>query len=161
MLITALSRAWWARPTRADLTFLVRALTAAILGLLLAATAQAGARSDYLLHCGGCHLENGAGNPPEVPDLRRDFDWLAGSVEGRSYLTRVPGASQVPVSDARLASIFNWILQTYYPDGGRVQSFTGAEVGRTRGQPLYDPLAARAEIAARQAMAGNERSPGS
>ena len=137
----------------------MRIPAAAILGLFLAATIEAGPRSDYLLHCGGCHLENGAGNPPEVPDLRRDIDWLAGSIEGRSYLTRVPGASQVPVSDARLAAILNWILDTYYPDGTEVQSFTGAEVGRTRRQPLYDPLAARAALVAREATAGNERPP--
>lgn len=132
-----------------------------MLGLLLAATAQAGARSDYLLHCGGCHLENGAGNPPEVPDLRRDIDWLASSIEGRSYLTRVPGASQVPISDTRLAGVFNWILTTYYPDSAAVRRFTGREIGRTRGEPLYDPLAARAALVAREATAGNERLPGS
>lgn len=139
----------------------MRALTAAILGLLLAATAEAGARSDYLLHCGGCHLENGAGNPPEVPDLRRDIDWLAGSAEGRSYLTRVPGASQVPISDGRLAAVFNWILETYYPDSADVRPFTGEEIDRTRGQPLYDPLAARAELIARRTTAENRRQPGS
>jgi len=121
--------------------------------MLLTGTAQAGARSDYLLHCGGCHLENGAGNPPEVPDLRRDIDWLAGSADGRSYLTRVPGASQVPISDDRLAAILNWILETYYPGSAAIRSFTGDEVGRTRGQPLYDPLAARAELATRRAAA--------
>ena len=139
----------------------VRTVTAAVLSLLLAGGAQAGARSDYLLHCGGCHLESGAGNPPEVPDLRRDIDWLAGSVEGRSYLTRVPGASQVPISDARLAAVFNWILDSYYPDSAGVRRFTGDEIGRTRGLPLYDPLAARAALVARGATARVERVPGS
>jgi hypothetical protein len=139
----------------------MRAVTAAVLGLLFTAATQAGPRSDYLLHCGGCHLENGAGNPPEVPDLRRDIDWLAGSAEGRSYLTRVPGASQVPISDARLAGVFNWILDTYYPNGAGIRPFTGAEIARTRGQPLYDPLAARAELVAREATAINEPRPGS
>jgi mono/diheme cytochrome c family protein len=109
--------------------------------------------SDYLLHCGGCHLENGSGNPPEVPDLRRDIDWLAGTAEGRSYLTRVPGASQVPISDARLAAVFNWIFETYYPAVG-VEPFTAAEVAQTRALPLYDPLKARRELT-RERLAAN------
>jgi hypothetical protein len=109
-------------------------------------SAAAGPRSDYLLHCGGCHLEDGSGNPPEVPDLRRDLDWLARSPEGRSYLTRVPGASQVPISDARLAAVFNWILATYSPDRGDLQAFSAEEVSRTRSLPLYDPLRLRHEL---------------
>lgn len=104
---------------------------------------QASPRSDYLLECGGCHLENGQGSPPEVPDLRRDLDWLARSPAGRSYLSRVPGASQVPLSDARLAAIFNWIFATYYPGQTDIQTFTGAEIAATRGLPLHDPLKAR------------------
>ena len=108
----------------------------------------ADARSDYLLHCGGCHLENGSGNPPEVPDLRRDLDWLAQSDAGRSYLTRVPGASQVPVSDARLAEIFNWIFDTFYPEAAPIKPFSGTEVAATRHLPLYDPLAERRELSA-------------
>ena len=107
--------------------------------------ALAGGRSDYLLHCGGCHLENGAGNPPEVPDLRVDIDWLAGSPEGRSYLTRVPGASQVPISDKRLAAVFNWIFVTYYPDSA-LAPFDAREIARTRKLPLFDPLKARSEL---------------
>ena len=27
----------------------------------------------YLLHCAGCHLENGAGDPPDIPDLRDEL----------------------------------------------------------------------------------------
>jgi hypothetical protein len=115
---------------------------------LLAGPGQAAAspRSDYLLHCGGCHLENGSGNPPEVPDLRRDLDWLARSPEGRSYLTRVPGASQVPISDGRLAAVFNWILETFYPDEADITPFTATEVTASRQLPMYDPLAHRREL---------------
>jgi len=122
------------------------------LGLVLAClavdatTVKANGRSDYLLHCGGCHLENGSGNPPEVPDLRTDIDWLASTRDGRSYLTRVPGASQVPISDARLAAVMNWILRTYYPDEN-LTPFTATEVGQTRRLPLYDPLKAREALA--------------
>lgn len=120
--------------------------------LTLSAPIVASPRSDYLLHCGGCHLEDGSGTPPEVPDLRKDIDWLAASPQGRSYLTRVPGASQVPISDARLAAVFNWILETYYPDRENVLRFSGAEVEKTRQIPLYDPLKHRETLTAQRRL---------
>lgn len=118
-----------------------------VLALLsaLAFTAEADSRFDYLLHCGGCHLEDGSGDPPEVPDLRVDLDWIAATEEGRSYLTRVPGASQAPISDAALAEVINWIMVTFYP-GKDVKPFDGAEVAASRQIPLYDPLKARTTL---------------
>jgi cytochrome c553 len=113
--------------------------------LFLAPQASADSRVDYLLHCGGCHLEDGSGSPPEVPDLRNDLDRLAATVEGRSYLTRVPGASQVPLSNDDLAAVFNWIFETYYPNG-EIEPFTGREISRTRYEPLLDPLKSRAAL---------------
>jgi mono/diheme cytochrome c family protein len=119
-----------------------------------AVPALADARTDYLLHCGGCHLEDGSGNPPEVPDLRQNLDWLAQSEAGRSYLTRVPGASQVPISDARLAGVFNWIFGTFYPDAPELEPYDANEVAKTRHLPLYDPLAARRALAMSRPLAG-------
>ena len=127
-------------------------VTAIMLSTLLfsvgAASVSASPRSDYLLHCGGCHLENGQGTPPEVPDLRVDLEWLARFPEGRAYLTRVPGASQVPISDARLAALFNWIFETYYPASADIEPYTAEEIGRSRYDPLYDPLKARKALGA-------------
>ncbi len=120
-----------------------------VAAICLAMDAQADSRFDYLLHCGGCHLENGSGSPPEVPDLRHDLDFLAATAEGRSYLTRVPGASQVPISDDELAAVFNWIFDTYYP-ASDIAPFTAEEISRTRRQPLFDPLKTREELIASQ-----------
>ena len=111
----------------------------------LALPAAADSRFDYLLHCGGCHLEDGSGDPPEVPDLRQDLDWIAATAEGRSYLTRVPGASQAPISDTEMAEVINWIFETFYPGKG-LKPFTGEEVAATRQIPLWDPLKARTEL---------------
>jgi len=116
--------------------------------VLAAPQVLADARFDYMLYCGGCHLASGAGSPPEVPDLREDLDWLASTPEGRSYLARVPGASQVPLSDAALADVFNWILVSYYPSASDILPFSAEEIRRTRYLPLYDPLKARAELEA-------------
>ncbi len=124
------------------------ALLVLALSVFIVTHAHASPRSNYLLHCGGCHLENGGGTPPEVPDLRVDLDWIASSPEGRSYLTRVPGASQVPLSDEKLAEVLNWIFETYYPGRDDIRPFTGAEIARTRPQPLWDPIGARRELTA-------------
>ncbi|MFK8043573.1 c-type cytochrome [Congregibacter sp.] len=111
--------------------------------LLCVNLVQADPQANYLLHCGGCHLENGEGTLPEVPDLRHDLDWLAQTAEGRSYLTRVPGASQVPLSDQKLADIYNWMFDVFYPPHSNIPPFSGEEIARTRGLPLWDPLSAR------------------
>jgi hypothetical protein len=48
--------------------------------------------------CGGCHPENGAGDPPEVPSLREDLSTIISVPEGRANLAQVPGAGPVRVS---------------------------------------------------------------
>ena len=103
--------------------------------------AQADPRADYLLHCGGCHLPNGAGVPPEVPSLQNEIGRLVASPAGRDYIARVPGASQVPISDAKLAEVLNWVLLTFnaqsLPAG--FSALTADEVGRSRRNVLADP----------------------
>ena len=76
-------------------------------GILLAITATTSAdpRSDYLLHCAGCHLANGRGSPPSVPSLAGPLGRIVSSPEGRDYLARVPGAAQAPISDNALAAV--------------------------------------------------------
>jgi len=101
---------------------------------------------DYLLHCSGCHLENGGGSPPAVPDLRLSMSWLAGTAEGRSYLVRVPGASQAPISDAQLSDVINWMLRTYVAKEHAVKPYTADEVSRYRKIPLYNPVDLREQL---------------
>jgi hypothetical protein len=68
--------------------------------------------------------------------------------EGRSYIARVPGASQAPISDAALAEVLNWVLHEFndatLPDG--FKSLTAKEVQRARSQVLADPLKYRAQF---------------
>ena len=47
-------------------------------------------RFSYLLHCSGCHIEDGSGDPLEVPDLRKNLDKLLQSATGRSYMLQCP-----------------------------------------------------------------------
>lgn len=121
----------------------------ALIGLLSSADTQANPRFDYLLHCGGCHLEDGSGDPPEVPDLRTDPARMIDFEEGRAYMVQVPGSAQSPMSDAALAEVLNWMMDTYHPElQGEFQRYTADEVARYRGNVLMDPKRERARILA-------------
>jgi cytochrome c553 len=121
---------------------------ALILIAALTGSADASPRSDFLLHCAGCHLADGTGLPPSVPSLAGPLGSIAASPEGRDYLARVPGASQAPLSDEDLAAVLNWVLQELnsetLPD-----SFTplsGEQVRYSRSRVLADPLKLRNEL---------------
>lgn len=122
------------------------ALLCAVPGL--PAPARADSRSDYLLHCGGCHLADGRGLPPSIPSLVGPLGYLAGMPEGRDYMARVPGAAQSPLSDEELAAVLNWVLREFnaatLPE--TFEPLDGAEVGASRSQVLADPLKRRREI---------------
>ncbi|HSG88288.1 MAG TPA: hypothetical protein VLA56_03695 [Pseudomonadales bacterium] len=122
-------------------------LLAPLLVLALApAGASANPRYDYLLHCGGCHLEDGSGDPPEVPDLRADLHEIIRMPQGRAYLATVPGASQAPLSDAGLAAVLNWILDDLDLEDRDFVPYTAEEISGYRGTTLMDPLRVREEI---------------
>lgn len=114
--------------------------------LVTACHASADPRAEYLLHCGGCHLEQGQGMPPEIPDLRLDVGRFAATPQGRAYLVGVPGVAQSPLTDAGLAGVLNWMLATFYPEA-TVAPFSVDEIATLRAQPLRDPLKRRAELA--------------
>jgi mono/diheme cytochrome c family protein len=116
------------------------------LAIGVAATeSRADPRADYLLHCGGCHLADGRGAPPEVPTLIATLGPIVTSQEGRDSIVRVPGATQTPLSDERLAEVMNWVLtgfnsETLTPN---FRPLTGIEVGEARRRVLADPLGFR------------------
>ena len=82
---------------------------------LLALESLAGdarARSDYMIHCQGCHLPGGRGFDDEVPDMRTSVPQLLTVDGGRAFLVQVPGSLQSSLSDERLAQVLNWIVIT-------------------------------------------------
>ncbi len=116
--------------------------------LAFAAPAMADTKTDYLLHCSGCHLPDGSGAPDEVPSLRDGLGWIVSVAEGRGYLVRVPGSSQAMLNDAELAAVINWVL-TEFNSATLADDFkplTAEEVGRARSDVLMDPLKFRAEL---------------
>ena len=116
--------------------------------LAFAAPAIADTKTDYLLHCSGCHLPDGSGAPDDVPTLRDGLGWLVSVAEGRGYLVRVPGSSQAILNDAELAAVINWLLTEFNSAtlADDFQPLTAAEVGRARSDVLMDPLKFRARL---------------
>ena len=109
--------------------------------------ANADPKVDYLLHCSGCHMPDGTGLQNVVPTLHDVLGRIVAEPEGRSYIVRVPGSSQAPISDKKLAAILNWML-TEFSSATLPADFnplTAEEVGEARGQQLADPLKYRAE----------------
>lgn len=100
---------------------------------------------NYLLHCGGCHIEDGSGMADVVPDLNEDLGYFASFPEGRSYLMRVPGAAHSPLSDGDLAKVLNWMLRTFAAADAPAP-FTEAEVSEHRRNRLDDVLKARKQL---------------
>ena len=116
--------------------------------LVAAKSAVPDPRTDYLLYCRGCHLANGESVPPEVPSLHK-LGALLQSDGGREYIIRVPGVSQTPMSDERLAAVLNWVVSEFNQSVEDFRPYTAAEVGAARVKVLADPKGYRAKIAAK------------
>jgi len=120
------------------------------MALLMSAAAGADPQTDYLLYCRGCHLANGAGVPPVVPTLQDELGKLIASPEGREYIVRVPGVSQTPMSDQRLAAVLNWVLAEFNAASlpADFTPYSDEEVGTARKLTLEDPLKYRQSLRA-------------
>ena len=118
--------------------------------ILAAAAGATGAdpHTDYLLYCRGCHLHSGEAVPnADIPSLH-ELGPLLESPEGREYIVRVPGVSQTPMSDKRLAAVLNWVITEFNKDSlpNNFKPYTIKEVREARHKVLVDPLKKRAEI---------------
>jgi hypothetical protein len=106
------------------------------------------AREDYLLHCMGCHGEDGRGLAGKVPSFPDDLGRLLSSPRGREFIQRVPGVTQSDLPSARLAAVLNWIVRTFTPSdvAERTPPFTLAEIDRLRHHPLLEVAEERPEL---------------
>ena len=100
----------------------------------------------YLLHCSGCHIEDGSGDPPEVPDLRKNLDKLLRSETGRGYMLRVPGVTDTPVTSREMAELMNWLIAEFYPGLQDFRPFSAEEVVSGRATRLANPLKVRQSL---------------
>ena len=125
-------------------------VTLMFLFLLLDVSLQAEPKSHYMIHCMGCHLSDGSGQPPDVPIFDKNLGLLVQSELGRAYLVRVPGAAQAPINDAELAAVINWMLSEYsaetIPDD--FIPYDADEVARYRSTILTNPVELKASLTA-------------
>jgi mono/diheme cytochrome c family protein len=136
----------WLQPTT-DVLVRLQTLTTSLL-LLFALSARADAEKNYLLHCSGCHLPNGIGDPPNAPTLRDTIGKIVATPEGRDYIIRVPGSAQTPMSDEQLADVLNWMLTEFNSDTlpNNFKPLSAKEVSKSRDRILADPLKYRARF---------------
>jgi cytochrome c553 len=129
----------------------MRAALCCLVGVaLLASTASADPRLDYMLHCRGCHGPDGAGVAGAAPALRGEVAKFLAVPGGREYLVRVPGTAQAELDDTDVAALLNWIVRELDP-ANVPESFVpydGAEVGPLRRRPLADVVAVRRDLVA-------------
>jgi hypothetical protein len=80
-----------------------------------------------------------------VPALAGSVGRLARVPGGRSYLARVPGVVQAPLSDAELAELMNWVMARFGGDAlpADFAPYTAEEIARLRREPLLDVDGAR------------------
>jgi len=108
---------------------------------------------NYMLHCQGCHLPDGAGTPGKVPALKHAAGLFLHVPGGREYLIQVPGTAQSALTDSEVAAVLNWILQNFSKDElpDNFAPYSTEEISRYRRKPLADVSAVRAGLMAKLA----------
>ena len=119
-----------------------------VLALALPARAESPA-FNYVLHCQGCHLEDGSGTPGSgIPALAGSVGRFLRVPAGREYLTRVPGVAQASLDDAALAELLNWLVRHFSADQlpRDFVPYTAEEMARGRRLPLTDVESTRRKL---------------
>lgn len=149
--MTTLSRSVWCGPGASrSLAALVLAATA--LNVLPATTVHAAGESPakaYVLHCVGCHMEDGMGAKigriPPIPGITGHFLKHA---RGREYLLHVPGVVNAGLPDDETAAVLNYVLERWAkPDmPADFKPFTAEEVRELRKTKIDDITVLRQQI---------------
>ncbi|WP_233849215.1 c-type cytochrome [Paraburkholderia sp. HD33-4] len=108
----------------------------------------ASAREAWVLNCMGCHTGDAHGIAGKVPPLTGELGHFVRLAEGREFVMRVPGASNSSLSDAELANVLNWLMDTRNADTKPVdfRPYTAQEVAAKRRPALTDVAKHRAAL---------------
>ena len=69
------------------------------------------AKIDYLLHCSGCHGQDGRGLASKgIPALQDQVGYLLRADVGRAFVMQVPGLLSAGMPDERAADVTNYII---------------------------------------------------
>ena len=137
------------------------ALTAIAVFTAGAQVSLSGPRLHYVLHCQGCHLEDGRETPDSVPGLGSVGLFLQ-VPGGREFLIRVPGVANAPIDDAEVAALLNWMVEAF---GGEQTPpswvrYTAEEVASQRQLPLIEVEKTRAALLRAAGLAADSRATG-
>ena len=119
-----------------------------VLALALPARAESPA-FNYVLHCQGCHLEDGSATSGSgIPALAGSVGRFLRVPEGREYLTRVPGVAQSSLDDAALAELLTWLVRHFSAAElpPNFVPYTAEEMARGRRMPLTDVEGTRRKL---------------
>src|SRR5689334_19118663 len=71
-------------------------------------------RIDYILHCSGCHGQDGRGLESKgIPAVKDQIGYYLRLPEGRAFIMQVPGLLSAGMSDERAAGAVNWIIEYF------------------------------------------------
>ena len=111
--------------------------------------AEVRARTDYLLHCSGCHGQDGTGKPSAgIPRFTNQVGYFLKLPEGRAFLMQVPGLLSANMPDDRAAAVVTWMIRSFagpsLPED--LQPYTAEEARRYKAQRPADIMARRNEL---------------
>jgi hypothetical protein len=103
---------------------------------------------NYQLRCMGCHLPDGSGQTDRVPSVRRSLLLFSATAQGRSYVARVPGVAQSPLSDQETAALLNWMAKNLSDEKipSDFVAYSADEIHELRAHPLAQVRALRARL---------------
>jgi mono/diheme cytochrome c family protein len=114
-------------------------------------------RIDYVLHCSGCHAQDGRGLEHKgIPALKDQAGYFLRTEGGRAYLMQIPGLLSAGMPDARAAGVTNYIL-TRFAGASLPENFipyTAEEAKRYRETRPADIPGTRSRLAAELREAG-------
>ena len=130
-----------------------------LLAVLLPLAALAGERprTNFLLHCSGCHQPDGSGSAQNgIPNMKDRVGHFLRLAEGRAFLVQVPGTAQSSLGDGETAELLNWMVVALSPHAvpANLLPYTRDEVARLRATPLNDVAAVRASVVGRLQQMG-------
>lgn len=132
---------------------------AAILSMLLCAPANAEQRSprtNYILHCAGCHGMDGSGSSKGgVPSLSMIKSFTS-DVAGRVYLLHVPGITYTTLNPQEIADVVNFVVENWGAKEIPFQPFSAEEVHRLRAMPVDDIVIYRRALTTRYVSEGKQ-----
>lgn len=115
------------------------------------------ARTDYLLHCSGCHGQDGEGKPWKgIPKFAGQVGYFVRLPESRAFLMQVPGLLGAGLPDERAAHLTTWLVREFAGPSlpSDFRPYTADEARRYRETRPVDVIGRRNELYDRLSAAG-------